>query len=210
VLAPSFLARFGILVTPNFIDRKTCELLRAEMLAAQGSRATVTVDLTDDQLDEEFRRTTIAGISPASGAVVLQRLLEFAPALEQRFDLKLAGCEQPQFLIYREGDFIGRHSDGAQEADAPQWLRQRALSAVLFLSDQSERTDVEGTFQGGALTFYGLLADDPRGREVGFPIRGTAGSLVVFGPNVVHAVTPVLSGERCTAVTWFKAAGRET
>ena len=209
MLAPEFLARLGVFVAPGFIDPETCGRLRAEMVAAGGSRATVTVDLTDDRLDEDFRRTTIAGISRASSALVQDRLLGLAPVLEHRFDVALDGCEPPQFLLYREGDFIGRHSDGAREAEAPEWLRQRALSAVLFLNDQSDDREEDGTFSGGALTFFGLLADDPRGAAIGLPIRASAGLLVVFGTDLVHAVTPVVRGARCTAVTWYKARRAE-
>lgn len=204
-LPPAFLARLGIFVDPNFLDRGACQRLHDEMVNAGGAQATVTVDLTEDTLDQDFRRTTIAELSPAARHLVEERLLQAAPAVERHFSVELDGCERPQFLLYREGDFIGRHSDGAQEAEAPEWLRQRAISAVVFLNDQRDDPSVDDAFCGGALTFYGLLADDPRGKGIGLPIRGAAGQLVAFRTDLVHAVTPVTSGERCTAVSWYKA-----
>ncbi|MGI8429754.1 MAG: 2OG-Fe(II) oxygenase [Solirubrobacteraceae bacterium] len=209
MLAPEFLARFGLFIAPGFIERETCERLCAEIVAAGGARATVTVDLSEDRLDEDFRRTTIAQISAASSALMADRLLAFAPALEQHFSVALDGCEPPQFLLYREGDFIGRHSDGAHEAQAPEWLKRRALSAVVFLNDHSDEAPAAGSFSGGALTFYGLLAADPRGGAIGLPLRGTAGLLVVFRTDLVHEVASVVRGERCTAVSWYKARGGE-
>jgi SM-20-related protein len=86
-------------------------------------------------------------------------------------------------------------------------FRRRAISAVVFLNDQCEDAGVAGAFTGGGLTFYGLLADDPRGQSIGLPIQGRAGQLVAFKTDLVHEVTPVVSGERCTAVTWYKAKG---
>jgi SM-20-related protein len=144
-------------------------------------------------------------MSPVASQLVQQRLLLEAPAVERHFSVELDGCERPQFLLYREGDFIGRHSDGAQEAEAPALFRRRAISAVVFLNDQSDDAGVAGAFAGGGLTFYGLLADDPRGKAIGLPIRGAAGLLVAFKTDLVHEVTPVISGERYTAVTWYKA-----
>ena len=208
-LPPEFLTRLGIFVDPDFLDRDTCQRLRDEMVNVGGDLATVTVDLSEDKLDQGFRRTTIAEMSPAAVQLVEERLLQEAPAVERHFAVELDGCERPQFLLYREGDFIRRHSDGAQEADAPAWLRQRAVSAVMFLNDQRDDTHVDGAFAGGALTFYGLLADDPRGQAIGLPIQGAAGLLVAFRTDLVHAVTPVISGERCTAVTWYKANREE-
>jgi SM-20-related protein len=73
---------------------------------------------------------------------------------------------------------------------------------VVFLNDQSEQ-EVPGTFGGGALTFYELLSQDPRGRSVGLPLAPKAGLLVAFMADVVHGVTEVTRGERCTVVTWF-------
>jgi SM-20-related protein len=46
--------------------------------------------------------------------------------------------------------------------------------------------------------------DDERARSVGFPLIGEAGLLLAFRPNLVHEVTPVTHGERCTVVTWFE------
>jgi SM-20-related protein len=201
-LQADFLTRLGIFVAPDFLDRETCEGVRDEMVRSGGDPATVTVRLTDDRLAERYRRTTIAEVSPESVSLIENRLLGVKERLEESFSLALEDCEKPQFLLYRKGDFIRPHSDGAKEEEAPDWLRKRTVSCVVFLNDQSEE-EVPGTFGGGALTFYELLSQDPRGRSVGLPVAPKAGLLVAFTADVVHGVTEVTRGERCTVVTWF-------
>jgi SM-20-related protein len=204
-LPPEFLTRLGIFVEPEFLDRDTCQRLSDEMVTGPGAPARVTVDDAEDKLDQAVRRTTIAEVSSATVELVEERLLREASAVERHFSVELDGCERPQFLLYREGDFIGRHSDGAQEAGAPALFRRRAVSAVVFLNDQRDDAGGAGAFTGGGLTFYGLLGDDPRGKAIGLPIQGVAGMLVAFTTDLVHAVTPVISGARCTAVSWYMA-----
>jgi predicted 2-oxoglutarate/Fe(II)-dependent dioxygenase YbiX len=199
------LERFGIFAAPNFLDRTTCDRIREEVVQAVGAPATVTVRLTQDELHERYRRTTIAQVSPSTVALVEARLAAMQTVLEERFRRNLDGCETPQFLLYREGDFIRRHADGAHEDEAPAWLRRRAVSVVTFLTDESEEP-APGTFGGGALTFYGLLKQDSRGQSVGLPIRAVAGLLVAFPADMLHGVSEVTRGQRCTIVSWFRDA----
>jgi SM-20-related protein len=201
-LPPEFLARLGILVLPDFLDRKTCERMSREMIDSFGAPATVTMQLTQDELAERYRSTTIAEVSPETVSELKQRLLGLEDDLERTFSLSLDGCEKPQFLLYREGDFIRPHSDGSHDADAPDWLKNRAVATVVFLNDQSDE-DAPRTFAGGSLNFLDLLSDESRGRSVGLPIAPTAGLLVAFRADVVHEVTEVTRGDRCTAVSWF-------
>jgi len=202
ILSPKLLARFGIFVQPDFLDKETCARVTAEMLDMGGAPATTTVELSEDKLDEAFRRTTIAEVSPPTVSLIEEKLLALESVLEESFSSSFHGCEQPQFLLYREGDYIRPHSDGSRADRAPGWLRDRSVSVVVFLNDQSDE-DSPRTFGGGALTFYGLLSDDERGQGIGIPVTPRAGLLVAFPADVVHAVPPVTRGERCTAVTWF-------
>jgi predicted 2-oxoglutarate/Fe(II)-dependent dioxygenase YbiX len=201
-LPPEFLARLGVQVIPDFLDRDTCERMSKEMIEASGDRATVTVELTQDELAERYRSTTIADVSDDTVSELRDRLLELEGDLERTFGLELDGCEKPQFLLYGEGDFIRPHSDGSHDDEAPDWLKNRAVATVVFLNDQSDE-DAPRTFAGGSLNFLDLLSDESRGRSVGLPIAPTAGLLVAFRADVVHEVTEVTRGDRCTAVSWF-------
>ena len=96
--------------------------------------------------------------------------------------------------MYRPGDFYRPHRDRAARAgDFVEGARSRRVSVVLFLNDG---------YSGGALTLYGLV-DDPKWRAYGFPIAPAPGLLIAFASDLVHEVTPVTAGERCTAVSWF-------
>jgi predicted 2-oxoglutarate/Fe(II)-dependent dioxygenase YbiX len=205
-LPPEFLARLGIQVIPDFLDRETCERMSREMIDRQGERARVTVKLSEEELAERYRSTTIAEVSEDTVAELKERLLALEDDLARIFSLELNGCEKPQFLLYREGDFIRPHSDGSHDTDAPDWLKNRAVATVVFLNDQSE-DDEPGTFGGGSLNFLDLLSDQDRGKSVGMPITPTAGLLVAFRADVMHEVTEVTRGDRCTAVTWFASPG---
>jgi SM-20-related protein len=201
-LPPEFLARLGIQLIPDFLDRETCERMSNEMIEVSGQRATVTVKHTQDELAERYRSTTIAEVTPETVSELKQRLLGVEDELERAFSLSLNGCEKPQFLLYGEGDYIRPHSDGSHEEEAPDWLKNRAVATVVFLNDQSDE-DAPGTFGGGSLNFLNLISDESRGRSVGLPIAPTAGLLVAFRADVVHEVSEVTRGDRCTAVSWF-------
>ena len=105
-------------------------------------------------------------------------------------------------MIYREGDFFLPHEDSGHEPDDVEEVKERQVSAVLFLNAESEvpGPDIYG---GGSLSFYGLI-DDPRMKGRGIPLIGEPGLLVAFRPELVHEVTPVTHGERYTVVTWFR------
>jgi SM-20-related protein len=129
---------------------------------------------------------------------VAARLLALKPAAEKHFRLRLSGSRPPQFLVYRPGDFFRRHRDSSADPGAGEAATGRKVSAVAFLNG----AEGEDGYGGGALVFYGLL-DDPRGEQVGFPLTPEAGLLVAFRSDVIHEVTPVTHGERCTVVSWF-------
>jgi len=201
-LPTEFLTRLGIYVVPDFLDQETCERISREMIEQGGERAKVTLELTQEELAERYRSTTIAEVSDETVALVKEKLLEREEELEQAFDRPLNGCEKPQFLLYREGDYIKPHSDGSEDEDAPDWLRKRSIATVVFLNDQSDDGE-PGSFAGGSLHFYNLLSDQSKDKSVGLPITPQTGLMVAFTASTLHGVTEVTSGDRCTAVTWF-------
>jgi predicted 2-oxoglutarate/Fe(II)-dependent dioxygenase YbiX len=140
---------------------------------------------------------------PAEQAsLVLDRLEAVRPALETRFAEGTLAWDGLQFLAYRPGDFFRPHRDRSA-APGNEVTRRRRVAVVVFLNGAGEASLPEAeTFDGGALTFYGLL-DDPRLRGVGYPLRAEAGLLVAFRPSVLHEVTPVSRGERHTVVAWL-------
>ena len=196
----NFFSRFGFYVLPDFLDRATSARIRTEMRAAAGTPATI-VRRGSDLLDEEVRRTITAQPSAESRALVKSRLNALRSALKLHFHLQLEGCEVPQFLLYRAGDYFRAHRDGSADAAAGELLLHRKISAVVFLNGAGAE-DSEDSFAGGALTFYGLLPD-PKAEGLGFPLEGEAGLLVCFPSSVLHEVAAVNRGERCTIASWF-------
>jgi SM-20-related protein len=195
--------QFGLYVDRDFFDAALCQRLSAEASAAVGVQATVRRTGAEYVVDESRRRTKIADVSTASIALVTERLRAIQPQLERHFEVETRGCRQPQFLVYREGDFFKPHADVSHEHDAPAMATGRRISVVVFLNDETAAPAAEG-YCGGSLDFYGLL-ENPLLRSRGLPLNGSAGALVAFRPEIVHGVSPVTHGERHTVVSWFEA-----
>jgi SM-20-related protein len=198
--AADFFHSLGLFVAKDFFDRAWCERLRLEASSAQKSHATVAKK-SAERLDEGVRKTKWAGVSAPTISEVKARLLAVKPRLESHFNVKLAGCEEPQFLAYKAGDFFRPHQDHADDPDAYAYVRERQVSAVIFLNSEAEALGPE-SYAGGALTFYGLMDDQPW-KAYGFPLVGERGLLIAFRSDVLHEVTVVTRGERYSIVTWF-------
>lgn len=178
----------------NFFDARTCGRLAAEMRAAAGAPAVIYGGRA--AVDERVRRVTRVPAAPETAAFVRRRLAECMAEVGEHFGIELAGCEEPQFLRYREGDFFVAHQDGntgltrlATEA--------RRVSAVIFLSRQTGRPE-PGAHTGGSLVFT-----DRRGSQPEFRLGGEPGTLVAFRAETTHEVTPLTHGERLSIVSWY-------
>jgi predicted 2-oxoglutarate/Fe(II)-dependent dioxygenase YbiX len=153
-------------------------------------------------VDEEARRTVRVAMPADATALVMGRLEAIRPALEERFGEERLAWDGLQFLVYRPGDYFRPHRDHSAEPGHELTLRRR-VAVVVCLNGSSEPPGADAeTFDGGTLTFYGLLGD-PRLRDVGYPLRAETGLLVAFRPSVLHEVTPVSRGQRHTLVAWL-------
>jgi predicted 2-oxoglutarate/Fe(II)-dependent dioxygenase YbiX len=191
----AFFTRFGIFADHEFLDAATCARVVAEMRQRGGRQATVS--LSGEHVDEDYRRTTLVDISDETRALVEDRIRAALPAIARHFDEQLGDIERAQFLLYREGDHFRRHTDSHRDRQSPE-VTPRRISAVVFLNAEGP-ADRPDSYGGGQLTFYGLMGD-----RLGLPLAGRPGLLVAFRSDLVHAVTPVTHGERCTVVSWFR------
>ena len=123
-----------------------------------------------------------------------ERLLREREALAAHFGVPLAGCEPPQFLRYREGDFFVAHQDGGTGVLQLDAAQQRKISVVVFLDSQGE------AYGGGALRFTEWRPGRARGD---YTHNGRAGSLLAFRAETTHEVTPVEWGERFSIASWY-------
>jgi SM-20-related protein len=199
-LPADFFTRFGLYAEREFLSREACARLMDEMRAATAAPATVAHE-QGETVVETSRRTKQAQVSATAAAPINAGLLEVLPRLATHFGRRLTGMQAPQFLVYREGDFFRPHHDDSQEPEAPDFVRQRSVSAVVFLN--SDGPGEPAGYSGGSLTFYGLMDDNVSGESVGLPLAGETGLLIAFPAHVVHSVSPVTAGERYTVVSWF-------
>ena len=195
-----FFRPLGIFVRENFFDDPLCAALLKEAKAAPRDSATVGEGDTL-VVDVKTRSTKQLVISRESLQLVEEKLLAIKQDLEEHFGVPLTGCQKPQFLGYVPGDFYRRHRDISVDEGAPAPMKKRKVSVIIFLNPEGNE-EVEDSYNGGSLTFYGLLSD-PRLKNRGFPLNGRPGMLVAFGADVIHEVQAVTRGERYSVVTWF-------
>ena len=191
----------GICTLEGFLDRATCEQIKSEMRQGGNARARVYDREWNYRERASLRSTLQVAVADTTDALIRRKLLDMRSALSRHFDLELSDCQALNYLIYKPGDFFEPHKDESQKADAPEHVRMRRVSAIVFLSDQDE-AGRPGEYAGGSLGFYGLLKD-PRCVNIGLPLKGRAGLLVAFRSDVFHQVSPVTRGERYTVVSWY-------
>jgi PKHD-type hydroxylase len=122
------------------------------------------------------------------------RLEEAVLALNARyFRFDLSGLTTFQYAVYRgiEGGHFDWHKDYGRDASAPQ-QEPRKLTLSLQLSET-------GDYQGCDLQARA-------GNEIDTAPRAR-GTVIAFPANVLHRVTPIVSGTRKVLVIW--AAGPE-
>ena len=193
------LAQLGLFIIKDFFDADFCSVLRAEARAVTNAPATV-VKKGFSVVEERTRKTKIAEVSAATVLSIEARLNALVPELESHFDVKLTGCQTPQLLVYKKGDYFKAHQDN-QSAHVPEYIRNRKVSAVVFLNSADRKPGAD-RYGGGSLIFY-RLTDNPTADNCRTPLTGEEGLLVAFRSSTFHEVSPVIHGERYTVVSWF-------
>ena len=192
-------ARFDLYVMRGFLDAETCVEFIDEMRLSPVGPATVYGRGESGSVDESVRKA--ARLTPARETFehVRRRLLECRGEVGEHFGVSLDGCEEPQFLRYRVGDFFVAHQDGNTGMLLSDREQSRRVSVVIFLNRQSEAPEADA-YSGGALVFSDWRAGQGR---VEFRLSGEAGTLVAFRSETTHEVVPVTHGERYSIVSWY-------
>lgn len=156
--------------------------LHAEALTVEPASVERDRALKDDQ-----RSSKVSWISHTKeGAWIYDRMAEVARGLNARFyDFDLYGfVEDMQFTIYNgeEGSHYTWHIDMADSAPSP-----RKLSMTLQLSEPSD-------YEGGELQIWADKEPVTISKKKGF--------IAMFPSYVLHRVTPVTKGVRCSLVVW--------
>lgn len=196
-----FFPRFGIFARPAFLPHELRRQIIAEMAQSQSVRATVGKKDGEFAIDERIRKASFADVAAATSEQADALFHDIRPELSAYFRVPLEQHQPLQFLHYRTGDLYAPHRDSRTDPQGAASSRARKVSVVVFLNAQSTQSR-DGTFEGGALTFYGLMKA-PGMEHVGIPLEPEAGLLVAFRSDVLHEVSPVTRGERYTLVSWF-------
>jgi SM-20-related protein len=199
------LTALGLFVRPGLIEPDLCRRLREEARQALQVKATISGDDGLVLVDERTRRTKRAEVSEAAAELAHARVAGVRGEISQHFELELTDTQQPQFLLYRRGDFFRPHQDNSGAATLEDAIRLRQVSVVAFLNDQT-RLPRPNTFCGGELRFFML---DPRATPLNArtTVRGEEGLVVAFRSDTFHEVAPVTAGERYSVVTWMVGPG---
>lgn len=188
----------GLLVVPVFLDFNQCADIKNEMLRAIKSPATVGAG-DEDRVDRAIRNVDYVKMQGEVRQEINQKLTDLIPRIKDHFSVSLSGFEKPQYLVYGVGSFYTPHRDVYSEDEMPSELLQRRVSVVIYLNGEPHN---DKEYEGGNLTFYGLMKNPPWDR-CGLPLQGESGLLVAFPSDLEHEVSPVTSGVRYTIVTWY-------
>lgn len=186
----------SLLIERGFLDASTLAEVYAAARASRGHAATVYGRDDTGAVDERVRRTTRLSPPFETEELVTRLLRSRLRAAEEHFRLTLTQVEEPQFLLYRTGDFFVTHQDGNTGLLRSE-REERKVSAVIFLNPQAETPGAD-TYTGGSLLFH------PRGAREPLRFKAEAGTLVLFRAETTHEVEPVTGGERFTIASWYK------
>lgn len=195
----SLLLGAGCFIVEGFLSQLECNTLVAQ---AAGSKYIPSRLISAEgivRLDETYRRTKTANISPKTTSALKNKLVSLIPTLEQHFRTRLTGRENPQLLVYGKGDFFAPHRDVVENETTI--VHRRRISVLIFLNRGTD-TISESQYSGGNLTLYGLVPH-PGWEEIGFSVPRNPGLLIGFPSNTLHEVSRVIEGTRYTIVSWF-------
>lgn len=200
---PDFFTQFGVHHEFDFLSLEICRKICLAFATAELKQGEIWHTEQGRLWQAEIKKRKETALFPEElVSAVLEKLLALKPDIEKIFNIELSGCQGIKFTRYDEGDYYRQHVDTVSEPDAPQELKERRVSVIIFLNQEGDSPD-DGDYCGGNLTFYGLL-DDPKWQGVGLPLESEAGLLIAFRPDIVHEVTPVTHGSRYTITTWYK------
>ena len=185
-----------LLLETSFLDAKTCRELIAEMRGSPAGAALTYGQGGAGSVNEMVRKVERLMPSIETVEYVTRRLIDNRQKVGEHFRISLSGCEEPQFLRYRVGDFFVAHQDGNTGLMLLDTDQSRRISISIFLNRESEAPETD-CYCGGSLVF----SDWRAGREL--RLNGETGTLVAFRAETTHEVLPVTFGERYAIVSWY-------
>ena len=176
----------------NFFSKEECEKVIKE-----GETNLKEATLIDNCIETQIRDTKVSFIRNGSPVQDLMEKIidQIVVEAKHHYGCNLKRFEPMQYTKYTKGMFYTWHTDSAVKIeDLVKNLRD--ISASLILSPKEEH-------QGGSLQMIlnGCISKDnvvcPK--DVQDQEQGT---LIIFPSNVLHQVTPIISGTRKSLVIW--------
>ncbi len=191
----AYLKQFGLYAVDNFIGRDLCEELTKEVRLAEndGIQCLGNEELDDPQ-NREFRPFVTDKLESGKLSIIEDKIISIKPDLEAHFEQNLTSAQAPLVGVYDVGSFSAKHVDAVEGQTEYRGVKAKKLTIVLFLNDESDE-DLEDAYQGGKLTFYDIV-DTPPFNQFGLPVKGKAGTIVIFPATNLHEVTPITRGKR--------------
>lgn len=188
----------NILWLPEILSARAASALREEFSGSEWKGAEIQGSAGDQAVEGLVRRSSVLSLPDSHWltSVLLQALTR---ANAWAFGFDLCTHEATQLTKYCQGDHYHWHCDqfspSLGEEDKAIGERQtHKLSCMLQLSPSTD-------YQGGELQIQGDYGQLFTGTGRGEDWRAV-GSLIAFPSTVYHTITPVLAGERISAVMW--------
>jgi SM-20-related protein len=191
----------GFYVRPSFLPTDLCARLRKT--AAQQALHPAGVFRGQELLyDDRVRRVNGVRMREELRSTVESHFAAVMPDIGRDLHYELDGQQSAQLLVYQRGAFFRPHIDNSGDVWLPRDVRDRRVSAIVFLGRQT-RLPEPGCYCGGALTFF-RLPGVGGAAGVRVDIWGEEGLLIAFpATGTLHEVRPVTHGPRYSLVTWF-------
>lgn len=198
---PGFFSARGLFCKPGFLSASQC----AELRGLGGSLDLASAPVYEhgqEQLVEDARRTKRATLPADKVSELRSVMLSRMDEIATHFRVTLVDCQEPQLLVYKPGDFYVAHTDASHKRPELSVLTSRRISLVIFLNGHSPTDTCPESFEGGELTFFGLI-QKPGFERAGLGLEPDEGLAVAFPSTMVHQVPVVTAGKRYSIVTWF-------
>jgi len=199
MLPHAILRQFGVYIHPRLLTVAQCLAWRNRLAGMQGHPGPITKNGVP-VLDQDARRVLDFVVTPAEMESLADDIAVVRPPLERHFQKSLGPLREARCMRYGAGDFFMPHRD-AEKPDGEELydVHRRVVSIIVFLNAPD---DPVVPYEGGDLTFYGLL-DVPDSDQYGLSLRAEQGMLVAFHSSTVHGVSPISTGNRYVIVGMF-------
>ncbi|GLQ34143.1 hypothetical protein GCM10007939_04260 [Amylibacter marinus] len=190
------LRKLGVYIDTDFLTPTQCQNLCQEIQKSSFAEAKVyDADTKSSTKDDALRQSLFGTVSSQADKEIRKKIMGLRTDLEHHFNEQFdAIFEAPKYLAYDTGHFFGAHTDDQLG---------RRINISIYLNDETSQENTQNnSYCGGSLKIYGLL-DNPALKDWGVSLTGAQGLLVAYRADLLHEVTPVLSGSRYAIVSRF-------